>query len=87
MLKRRNNAQEQMLEKKKKYSRKGKKGLHQDQLSQQAPTCLSLSQRAYCPGFKILLGDHRNVLLLIYLKNRRKNKYNDNEYRIMNLVG
>ena len=51
---------------------KGRKGLHQGQLRQKAPTHPSLPQQAPCPGPKIHLADCRNDLVLIYFKISRE---------------
>ena len=68
--KRNNDQEKKML--KEELSSKRRKGLHRDQLSQQAPTCLSCPQKAQCPGSKILLGGCRNVVVPIYSKIGRK---------------
>lgn len=68
--KRNNDQGKNML--KEELSRKRQKGLHRDQLSQQAPPCLSFTQKAQCPGPKILLGDCRNVVVPTYSKIGRK---------------
>lgn len=48
---------------KEELSSKGREGLHQGQLRQ---------QKAQYPGPKTLLGDFRNVSVLMYFKIRRK---------------